>query len=157
MLETESAQDYGLPANPSEQQMRVWQRQELMLRSYSVTGKRSSSAAAAEVSVPAVEKWLSSDVYGFKKRYELAHGMYVEKLEAEMDATIESKPTNAAILQIFRLKAEHPEKYREEVKVISNEAPAQMWMRLRELGADSRPGEVLEAEVRELDSPDSGA
>jgi len=148
-----SLESDGFPAGANSAQREMWANQELFLRAYAMCGKRTRSADSAGVSVEAVERWVSSDVYSFKKRMAASHARYVEKLEAEMDATIEAKPTNAAILQIFRLKAEHPEKYREEVKVISNEAPALMWMRLRELAGDK--GAVVEGEVTELNSGDS--
>ncbi len=139
---------YGFPSEPTHSNVQVWSRQELFLRAYARNGKRYGACQLADLSVETVDAWLNKDTYSFKKRMEQAHYIYVEKLEAEMDATIESKPTNAAILQIFRLKAEHPEKYREEVRVISNEAPALMWLKLRELAGKS--GEIVEGEVREL-------
>jgi hypothetical protein len=90
---------------------------------------------------------------------EQAHRQYVESLEAEMDATIKSHPVATQVLQIFRLKAEAPGKYREEVKVIGMEASKQMMDRLRELaGKDLAQQAALEAPAveavyKEVDSP----
>jgi hypothetical protein len=87
----------------------------------------------------AVEEWLRTDVYSFKKRMEAAHQDYVELLETNMDDAISNNPKGryampAAVQRIFRLKAEHPEKYREEVKVIETEAPLRMLEKLKALG-----------------------
>jgi hypothetical protein len=113
--------------------MQVWNRQELFLTAYAKTGKRSKAAREAGISIWCVEKWVAADVYGIRKRMEQAHRQYVESLEAEMDATIKSHPVATQVLQIFRLKAEAPEKYREEVKVVGMDASKQMLDKLREL------------------------
>jgi hypothetical protein len=129
-----SPHDYGFPENPMPYQVQVWNRQELFLAAYARTGKRSKAAKEAGITVWCVEKWVAADVYGIRKRMEQAHHEYVESLEAEMDATIKSRPVATQILQIFRLKAEAPHKYREEVKVIGLEASKQMFDKLRALG-----------------------
>jgi hypothetical protein len=124
----------------------VWDRQELFLAAYARIGKRGRAAKEAGITVSCVEKWVAADVYGIRKRMEQAHHEYVESLEAEMDATIKSRPVATQVLQIFRLKAEAPGKYREEVKVIGMEASKQMMDRLRELaGKDLAQQAALEA------------
>jgi hypothetical protein len=139
-------QDYGFPENPMPYQVQVWNRQELFLAVYARTGKRSKAAKEAGITVWCVEKWVAADVYGIRKRMEQAHHEYVESLEAEMDATIKSRPVATQLLQIFRLKAEAPAKYREEVKVVGIDASKQMLDRLRELAAkDLQQQPVLEA------------
>jgi len=58
---------------------------------------------------------------------------------------------------MFKLKALDPGKYREDVKLITNDAPALMWGRLKALAAQSMP--AIEGEVREVDdeSGDGGS
>jgi hypothetical protein len=136
------------------QQRQVWDRQELFLQAFARLGKKIRAAEHAGISVKTVEDWQSRDLRGFNKRLAQAHDRYVEQCEEQMDRTIEQKPAATQILQIFRLKAEAPEKYREEVKVVGIEASKQMMDRLRELAAKDRqalPDEgVLEGEFRAL-------
>jgi hypothetical protein len=82
---------------------------------------------------------------------------------ADMDDVCADRKGNHDILRIFRLKAEHPEKYREEVKIIGAETQVQSLDRLRELAGRERAqrealesGQVVEGEVRELDSKQEG-
>ncbi|HZA23574.1 MAG TPA: hypothetical protein VFA32_13405, partial [Dehalococcoidia bacterium] len=49
-----------------------------------------------------------------------------------------AKPSQTQMLQIFRLKAKAPEKYREEVKVINADVPFQMLDRLKEMAREER-------------------
>jgi hypothetical protein len=94
----------------------------------------------------AVEKWVLEDKYGIKKRINIAHDAYVEKLEEEMDSNITAHPASTQVLQIFRLKAEAPDKYREEVKVLGTSAPFELLDKIRELAAkDLKEREALEA------------
>ena len=55
-----------------------------------------------------------------------------------MDKTIDMKPAQTQILQIFRLKAGHPEKYREDIKVMNADVPFQMLDRLKEVAGQER-------------------
>jgi hypothetical protein len=91
---------------------------------------------------------VTGDVYGFKKRMAIAHQQYVESLEQLMDDRL-SNPTGnrgSDILLMFKLKAEAPENYREEVKALGVSAPLQMLDKLRELAArDIKAREALEA------------
>ena len=80
-------------------------------------------------------KWQKADKFSFNERMDIAHQEYVEHLEAELDRFIEESPHNAQIARIFRLKAEWPEKYREEVKVVGGDVAAQMLERLTQLAA----------------------
>jgi hypothetical protein len=56
---------------------------------------------------------------------------------------------------MFKAKAEMPEKYREEVKVIGMEASKQMMDKLREMAMKEREalerGQVVEGQIREVD------
>jgi hypothetical protein len=141
-------QDYGLPENPNPQQMQVWNRQELFLTAYSKTGKRGEAAKEVGLSVSCIENWVAKDVWGIRKRMALAHQQYVESLEQLMDERLLNPTGNRGsdVLLMFKLKAEAPEKYREEVKVLGVSAPLQMLDRLRELATRERKAqEALEA------------
>ena len=87
---------------------------------------------------------------------EQAQHVYVESLEAEMDATIKSRPVATQVLQIFRLKAEAPEKYREEVKVVGIDQSKMMLDQLREMASrdiKALEGGSVEGEYKEIASP----
>jgi hypothetical protein len=98
----------------------------------------------------------------YKKKDGLAHQEYVENLEQMMDDRL-SNPTGnrgSDVLLMFKLKAEAPEKYREEVKVLRVNAPLKMLDKLRELAMKERAQrEALKApailgEVREVKEED---
>jgi hypothetical protein len=59
------------------------------------------------------------------------------------------------VLGMFKLKAEAPDKYREEVKVVGIEASKAMMERLRQMAMKEREalerGQVVEGEMREVD------
>jgi hypothetical protein len=61
-----------------------------------------------------------------------------------MDEICADRKGNHDILRIFRLKAEHPEKYREEVKLMNVEAPLKMLDKLAELAKKERAQRELE-------------
>jgi hypothetical protein len=140
-------EEYGFPANASMAQRQCWFRQERFLEVFAKCGKIGKAAQAVGISRACVEKWQGRDLYGFEKRMETAHACYVELLEEQMDKTVETKPAQTQILQIFRLKAEHPEKYREDIKVINADAPFQMLDRLKELAAQNRQRQQAELEA----------
>jgi hypothetical protein len=131
-------QDYGFPEKASIAQRECWFRQEQFLEAFAKCGKIGIAASKVGITRRAVEKWQSSDKYAFQKRIAAAHDSYVELLEEQMDKTIEAKPAQTQILQIFRLKAEAPEKYREEVKVLNADVPFQMLDKLKEMAAQNR-------------------
>jgi|SRR5918996_319656 hypothetical protein len=137
-LREPTPQDYGFPANASIAQREYWFRQEQFLEAFAKCGKLGKAAQATGMSRSCVERWQGTDLYGFQKRMAAAHDSYVELLEEQMDKTIEAKPAQTQILQIFRLKAEAPEKYREEVKVMNADVPLQMLDRLKEMAAQNR-------------------
>jgi hypothetical protein len=156
-------QYYGFPESPTFAQRDCWVRQEHFLEAFATCGKIGVAASAIGVSRACVERWQGQDLYGFLKRMKQAHSQYVESLEAEMDATIKSRPVATQVLQIFRLKAEAPEKYREEVQVVGMDASKQMLDKLRELaGKDLQEQEAqralesptVEAVYREVPQPD---
>jgi hypothetical protein len=150
-------QHYGLPENPKPEQLQVWFRQEAFLKEYAKCGKMGRAAKASGITHWCVDKWLHNDVYAIKKRLEDAHADYVELLEEDMDDFIAVSKHNTQIARIFRLRAEHPEKYREEVKVLGVSAPLQMLDKLKELAAkDIKQREALEAPAVEAESREVG-
>jgi hypothetical protein len=150
-------QSYGFPENPTMSDWQVWNRQELFLKAYARIGKIGKAAAATEIPVATVESWQRRDTHGFKKRMQLAHQAYVESLEQLMDERL-SNPTGnrgSDVLLMFKLKAEAPEKYREEVKVLGVSAPLQMLEKLKELATkDLREREAVEAPAIEAEYRD---
>jgi hypothetical protein len=147
-------QEWGFPANPTSRDIQCWHHQEAFLDAYRKCGKIGVSATAIGLTRWAVDRWLRTDQYAFKKRMEAAHQDYVELLETDMDEAISNDPKGrygmpAAVQRIFRLKAEHPEKYREEVKVLNTEAPLRMLEMLKELGKK----ELEAGETPALESP----
>jgi hypothetical protein len=143
-------QDYGFPESPTFAQRDCWVRQEHFLEAFAQCGKIGVAANAIGVSRACVERWQGQDLYGFLKRMKQAHSQYVESLEAEMDATIKSRPVATQVLQIFRLKAEAPEKYREDVKVVGLDASKMMLDKLREMAAKDLQGQEAQ---KALESP----
>jgi hypothetical protein len=110
-------QHWGVPENPTRLDLRIWETQELFLRLYARSGKVIRSVDMTGITRQCMYKWQKSNKFCFNERMERAHQEYVERLEAEMDEYIRDSKHNTQILQIFRLKAECPEKYREDVKV----------------------------------------
>jgi hypothetical protein len=79
---------------------------------------------------------------------EQAHQRHVEYWESLMDERLQNPKGNRGsdVLLMFKLKAEKPEKYREEVKVVGIEASKQMMDRLREMATRER--QALEEQER---------
>jgi hypothetical protein len=133
-----------------------YDRQELFLSAYEQLGMISKAAHAVNVPVATVEGWQHKDTHGFNKRLEAARQIYVESWEEEMDRRLADPKGNRGsdVLLMFKLKAEKPEKYREEVKVVGIEASKQMMDRLRELAARDRKAldsSSVEGESRQVD------
>jgi hypothetical protein len=122
------------------QQRQVWDRQQRFLEAYAKLGKKSKAAEASGIPVDTVETWERRDTNGFTKRILQAHQSHVESWEQLMDDRLASPSGNRGsdVLLMFKLKAEAPQKYREEVKVVGIEASKQMMDRLRELAARDR-------------------
>jgi hypothetical protein len=130
-----------------------YERQERFLQAYSRCGKIVTAAEAAEIAYQTVMGWQQLDSHMFNKRLELARQKYVEHWEGIMDSRLEAPTGNRGsdVLLMFKLKAEKPEKYREEVKVIGIEASKQMMDRLRELAAKDRQRSEQDAPAVEGD------
>jgi hypothetical protein len=129
-------QDWGFPAKPNRANQECWDHQEAFLAAYRHTSRVTHAARAVGVSVHAVDKWLSRDVYSFKKRMELARREYCDWVRQIIQERISSPQGNRGsdVLLMFEAKAVMPELYREEVKVIGTEAPVRMLEMLKELG-----------------------
>ena len=150
--------------NYTQEKRRVWQRQEMFLAAYRKCGKTGKAAEAAGLSRFTVIHWQKQDIFSFNERMTLAHADHVEAWEEWMDNRLENPQGNRGsdILGMFKLKAEAPGKYREEVKVIGTEAPLRMLEMLKELGKKELEAEgtpaleapAVEGEYREM--PKSG-
>jgi hypothetical protein len=158
MLFTPTPQDWGLPAKPTVAQQQCWDHQELFLKAYARCDRISEAAKAVGITPWAVERWQRLDLYGIRKRMELAHREYVEAWEQAMDARLENPTGNRGsdVLMMFKMKAIAPEKYREEVKVVGSDPAMALLDKLKALERDWQRkqalerGEVVEGEVREL-------
>jgi hypothetical protein len=154
---TGAPEEFGLPYQTAPlEKVRVWDRQEAFLAAYRVCGKIGKSAEAVGLTRWAHDGWLQSDVFGFRDRIKAAHADYCEnKIEAMIAERLETPQGNRGsdILLMFKAKAEMPEKYREEVKVIDSGASKDLLRELRRLG---RPW-VVEGEVvpKEPQKPDA--
>jgi hypothetical protein len=144
-------QDWGFPEKPTPQQLGCWENQELFLRLYARSGKVIKSVEMIGITRQALYKWQNADRFGFNERLEIAHQAYVERLEAELDRFIEESPHNTQIARIFRLKAEWPEKYREDIKPANNDASRELLDRVTAMAAkEVEERKRLEGEYRDL-------
>jgi hypothetical protein len=158
-------QDWGFPANPTRANQECWDRQESFLEAYKRTSLLTHAARAAEVSVYAVDKWISRDVYAFKKRMETAHREYCDWIREEIQSRLAEPKGNRGsdILLMFEAKAAMPEMYREEVKVIGVDTAKQMMDRLREMATKEREQQAaleapaIEGQFQEVPPPGAAA
>jgi hypothetical protein len=147
-MEEPQPQDYGFPANPSVVNQQCWDRQQAFLKAFGQLGTIRAAARTIGIHRSTVNLWLSTDLYSFKKRMNEAKEEYWEYLEDLIHERLSNPQGNRGsdVLLMFREKAEWPEKYREEVKVLGVSAPLQMLDKLRELAArDIKAREALEA------------
>jgi hypothetical protein len=160
-------QDYGFPENPSVVNQQCWDRQEAFLKAFGHLGTIRAAARAIGIHRTRVNQWLSADLYSFKKRMDDARQEYREFLEDLTHERLVNPQGNRGsdILLMFRKKAEWPEKYREEVKILGIESSKQMLDRLRELAAKERQqqaalesgeGVAIEGVYRDMSSPEHG-
>ena len=85
VIETGAPSEFGFPENPSMHEYQCWHNQERVLGAIRKTGTMHSAAEAAGLSIWALDKWVRTDKYGFKKRRELALQVYQDMLDAEID------------------------------------------------------------------------
>ena len=149
-----AAEEFGFPSNYGLREKQTWMRQEAFLEQYAKYGKLIRAAEAVGLTIWAVEYWQKQDLYQFNRRLEVAHRRYCENLEQMMDDRLENPQGNRGSdpLLMFKHKAEMPEKYREDIKVIDGGAAVQLLDALRALG---KPPELeapaTEGEFKDLD------
>jgi hypothetical protein len=151
-------QDWGFPEHPSTVNRQCWSGQEAFLQAYAQLGTIRHSAQVVGIYKTTVSHWIHSDLYSFKKRMELAHQDYCDHIERMIDERLANPQGNRGsdILLMFKAKAEMPEKYREEVKVLGMEGPKEMLARLKEMADRERKKQeileapAIEAEYREI-------
>jgi hypothetical protein len=134
-MEALTPQEYRFPEHPSKVDKRIWDNQERFLSIYANEGKVILAAKRTGISTETIYNWQKADKFGFEKRVERAHDEYVEHLECQMDNYIDNSKHNTQILQIFRLRAEAPEKYREDTKPPQTDAAQALLDRLTEMAA----------------------
>ena len=86
--EASTPEDFGFPSNPTIQQLTSWRNQHAFLEHFRCYGVVASAAKAANVTVWAVERWDSTDLYGFKKRKQLAALEALGYIEDELNERI---------------------------------------------------------------------
>ena len=151
---TGAAEEFGFPSNYGLREKQTWMRQEAFLEQYAKYGKLIRAAEAVGLTIWAVEYWQRQDLYKFNRRLEVAHRRYCENLEQMMDDRLENPQGNRGSdpLLMFKHKAEMPEKYREDVKVIDPGTAVQLLDALRAMG---KPPELeapaTEGEFKDLD------
>jgi hypothetical protein len=156
---TEHDDSIEKPPTLTFQQRQTYDNQERFLRAYATHGKMTRAADTAGISRHTVEGWQHNDIQGFNKRLELAHDKYVESWEQLMDERLADPKGNRGsdILLMFKLKAERPSKYREDVKVQGLEPLTQLLEEARKLAArDIEKRRQLEAGAAEADFRDLG-
>jgi hypothetical protein len=142
-------EEFGFPADSHNHQKRqMWNRQEAFLAAYRKCDKIGKAAEAVGLTRWAVDYWMKHDIFCFHRRIEAAHEDYCEQWEQGMDDRLENPQGNRGsdILYMFKMKAERPEKYRENVQVVGVEPVREMLDRLTEMAARR-----LEQERRELE------
>jgi hypothetical protein len=156
-------EEFGFPQESATHlKVQVWQRQEAFLAAYRECGKIGRAAKVVGLTRWAVDHWLKNDIFGFKRRIDSAHADYCEdKVEGMIDERLETPQGNRGsdILLMFKAKAEMPEKYREEVKVIGGDFGRDLINKLVALERDSKGKQgldsgVVEGKVRELPGGD---
>ena len=148
-------EEFGFPTDSHNQQkIQMWNRQEAFLEAYRQIGKIGKAAKAVGLTRWAVDYWVKKDIFGFQQRIKAAHQDYVEEVieEGMIDHGINNPikgVQGSDVLVMFKAKAEAPDKYREEVKVIGTEAPLRMLEKLKELGKR----ELEQEEQKALEAP----
>jgi len=152
-VEPGSPESYGFfrSVTPREKAA-VWDRQEAFLAAYRETGRINKAAEAVGMSRQAPVHWQNGDVFGFRERIKDAHRDWCEaKIEGLIDERLANPQGNRGsdILLMFQAKAEMPEKYREEVKIIDTGSTKDLLAELRKQG---RP-RIVEGTATPIDDP----
>ena len=137
LIPTGAPEEFGLPPDATLNQKAVWHRQEVFLEAFRRCGKIGKAAESVGLTRWAVIHWQRNDAFSFNRRMEVAHEDYCEALEEGIDDRLENPQGNRGsdILYMFKMKAEKPEKYRENVQVSGVEPMTQMLDRLTEMAA----------------------
>ena len=153
VIPTGAAEEFGLPPDATLNQKAVWHRQEMFLEAFRRCGKIGRAAEAVGLTRWAVIHWQRNDAFSFNRRLDAAHEDYCEKWEAGMDERLENPQGNRGsdILYMFKMKAEMPEKYRENVQVSGVEPVREMLDRLTEMAARRLEQGAVEREYRDLE------
>jgi hypothetical protein len=131
----------------------------MFLEAFRRCGKIGKAAKASGLTRWAVYYWQRDDVFSFNWRLEAAHEDYCEYWEQGMDDRLENPQGNRGsdILYMFKMKAEKPGKYRENVQIVGVEPVTQMLDRLTEIAArrlererQQLEGGAAEGEYRDL-------
>ena len=149
---TGAPEDFGIPQFSRPVQKRVWDRQEAYLAAYAECGRRNKAAATVGLTYWAIRHWDRHDVFSFRERQDVAHLIYCEtQVEGLIDERLANPEGNRGsdILLMFKAKAEMPEKYREEVKIVDTRETKDLLEELRRLG---RPN-VIEGSVVSKEPP----
>ena len=147
---TGAAEEFGLTLDTTHLKKQIWGRQELFLAAYRKCGKINKAAVEAGMTRWAVIHWQRVDVFDFNKRLDAAHADYCEAIEQMIDDRLENPQANRGSdpLLMFKTKAEMPEKYREDVKVIDSGIGLKLLEKLTDAARASLP--ALEGEYTEL-------
>jgi hypothetical protein len=149
-------QGWGFPAKPNRANQECWDHQEAFLAAYRHTSRVTHAARAVGVSIYAVDKWLSRDVYSFQKRMELARREYCDSVRQMIQHRLNNPQGNRGsdILLMFEAKAVMLEMYREEVRIIGAEKQIELLDKLREMATKERQRQLeagsVEGEYREM-------
>jgi hypothetical protein len=157
-------EEFGLPPDATFQQKAVWHRQEMFLEAFRKCGKIGKAAKASGLTRWAAYYWQRDDTFSFNKRLEAAHEDYCESWEQGMDERLEDPKGNRGsdILYMFKMKAEKPGKYREDVKVLGLEPLTALLEEARKLAARDIQGRkqleagAAEGEYREMGEKGEG-
>jgi hypothetical protein len=145
--------------NYAVEKRRVWQRQEMFLAAYRKCGKIGKAAESVGLTRWGVQWWQKHDVLQFNQRLNMAHEDYCEFLEQGMDERLADQKGNRGsdILYMFKLKAEKPEKFRENAQPQQTDASQELLDRLTAMAAkEIEAGRRLEAGATEAEYRDLG-
>ena len=131
-------EEFGFPIDSHNHQKRqMWNCQEVFLAAYRKCGKVGMAAEAVGLTRWAVDYWMKNDIFCFHRRIEAAHEDYCEYWEHGMDDRLENPQGNRGsdILYMFKMKAEKPGKYRENVQIVGVSPVVEMLDKLTEIAA----------------------
>tara|TARA_R110000824_G_C15232376_1_gene678768 strand:- start:13779 stop:14402 length:624 start_codon:yes stop_codon:yes gene_type:complete len=148
---TGAAEEFGVPTYSTLQKKKIWDRQDTFLDKFRVIGKPGKAARAVGISRFTVMHWERNDIFGFNERLKVAHADYCETIEQMIDDRLENPQGNRGSdpLLMFKTKAEMPEKYREDVKVIDSGVGALLLDKLKELASKEVRNAGIESPIVE--------